>query len=289
MKKIIFLCFLGLLFIPLVSRAETTNIDIKDFYEGSKVGKKIVFVGDSTTQVADDMYNVLSISIPGAEIINRGSNGNTIVNYLNNVSVHGNGNSKVIADQADLYVFSYGINDIRCGVKSPCRNQKEIENDLKRAIDELLSKTNAFILLRVPNPFLSSDPTNTGWVQPLENANEYSKKLREIYLSFVDYNKRVDVIDIQSIVFGQNSLSNHSLMNDIVHPNSEGYEEIGKAIAARLNGGDSSPYYDHISSSKEQELIEMCRVNYKNAKTKEEREKWHDMANAIRAINTAFQ
>lgn len=210
-----------------------------DFYRKSKVGKKIVMVGDSTTGSAPAIYTRLGLYtqaggiLDGAVVSNRGLSGNTINNFVNNIS--GNPLSSVISDQADLYVFSYGINDIRAGLDSPGRSVAQITADLKTAIDALLTQTKGYILLRIPNPFLSSDPTNKGWVTPLANAQLYSDQLYQIYESFRGYSNRVDIIDIPSLVFGKKCLPSHPYMLDQLHPNDIGYTAMADEIARHIS------------------------------------------------------
>lgn len=288
MKKIslVIVCICIIFCVPLSGNGMGNSIN--DFYSSLKNGKKIDFVGDSTTQVAPAMYDQLSKLtdkngiIEGAIVNNRGTDGNTVKNFIENISLSGNGIEKVIGDNADLYVFSYGINDIRCGVNSPCRSVDQIKNDIKTAIDRLLKETNGYILLRIPNTFLSTDPTKTSWLTPLENSQEFSTQLRSIYKSFSGYSSRIDIIDIPSLVFGQKSLPTHPLMKDILHPNDDGYREIADAIAERISGKTTDEVAKQLSAEQANTLIEMCSNNYFQAVTDIDKETWHKMANELR-------
>lgn len=268
--------------------------NMQDFYLNSKDEKKIVFVGDSTTELATAMFEQLSKYtannglLKGATIVNRGTGGNTLQNFIANVSRNGIGIDQVIGDKANLYVFSYGINDIRCGSKSPCRTVDQIKSDMKTAIDRLLKETNAYILLRIPNTFLNADPANTGWITPLEKSQEYSTQLRNIYKSFSGYDSRVDVIDIQSLVFGQKTLPTHQLMEDLVHPNDDGYKLIADAVAERITGKTSDEITKQLSVEQANILIERCRTNYSQSTTQTDKEAWHKMADELRKASGQF-
>ncbi|MDM5223029.1 SGNH/GDSL hydrolase family protein [Peribacillus sp. NJ11] len=218
---------------------------IQNFYKGSKSGKKIVFVGDSTTDVAPALYNrfdTLYIGsgklLEGATYLNRGADGNTVRNFVINVGK--NPLNTVVADQADLYVLSYGINDIRVG-----GSVTQIRDDLKTVIDRMLNETSSYILLRIPNTFLTT--STASWVTPNELAEEYSSRLSEIYESFRGYSPRLDIIDIPNLVFGRKSLASHILMKDQLHPNDFGYRAIGDEIAEHISARkiDFSDFYDH--------------------------------------------
>lgn len=229
--------------------AEKATKTFEDFYLKPKVGKKIVFVGDSTTGSAPAIYTRLGIYtqtggiLEGATVVNKGLSGKTLNSFLTDTGTYGL--NTVIAEQANLYVFSYGINDIRAGVDSPGRTVAQITADLKTAIDRLLSETNAYILLRIPNPFLTKN-TGQGWVSPNENAQLYSDQLYQIYEGFRGYSNRVDVIDIPSLVFGKKSLESHPYMLDQLHPNDTGYTAIADEIASRISATNKNVYKDVV-------------------------------------------
>lgn len=225
--------------------ADITNIK-NGFYDKSKVGKKIVFVGDSTTDVATEMYSRLNeLSkvggiLEGATFVNRGSSGNTVDRFINNLAYNSNTITKVIEDQADLYVFCYGINDIRSGTDSPARSKDQIRADIKTTIDRLLTETNAYILLRTPNIFLTKEFAE--FVDDVSNCQKYTDILWEIYESFRGYNNRVDVLDIQSIVFGRKAVYQHQYMKDTLHPNDMGYKLIGEVVAEYISNVTRKDY-----------------------------------------------
>jgi len=218
-----------------ISQSGSTSSSIFDFYKQFKNGKKIIMVGDSTSEAAPAMYNRFSDYytkigglLEGATVINRGVSGGRLNQFINGTLTKYNINT-IIAEQADLYVLCYGINDIRMGA----RTFQQIKDDLKIAIDRLLSETSGYILLRTPNTFLTVDSKNH--ISPISKSQEYSDQLWEIYQSFKDYSARVDVIDIQSLIFGRKSLSSNPLMLDAIHPSDSGYNFIADIIAERVS------------------------------------------------------
>jgi lysophospholipase L1-like esterase len=220
--------------------AEKSQQTYNDFYFESK-NKKIVIVGDSTTGAAPALWDRINYYcnpgrlLEGVYAVNYGCSGNTLNNFINDIAANGQTLSKAIAEQARLYIISYGINDIRAGADSPGRNKAQITADLKTCIDRILNETGAYILLRTPNPFLSSDPGGYGWVSPLSNAQFYSDVLYEIYESFRGYDRRLDVIDIPSLVFGKKCLDVHPYMLNQLHPNDSGYMAIADELAEHIS------------------------------------------------------
>lgn len=200
--------------------------------------KKVTTIGDSTADpitgaqyIWSEMTSFYTGSgdvLEGITFTHRGANGNTLQNFLANTPA-GKGIEDVIADQADLYIFTYGINDVRLGATT----QQQLIDRLDTAVQRLLKETKGYILLRVPNSFLSDDPGNTGWLTPLSSAQAYTDLIWNAYMSFKGKYSRVDVLDMQSLVFGRtcNTLANSPLMADILHPSVEGYRRIGRAIA----------------------------------------------------------
>lgn len=227
-----------------ITSGDSVSESIFDFYKQSKSGKKIVMVGDSTTEAATAMYTRFSNYytkvgglLDGATIVNRGVGGGRLEQFVNGTLSKNNINT-VIADQAELYVFCYGINDIRTGI----RTFQQIKDDLKIAIDRMLNETSGYILLRIPNTFLSVD--SNGYITPISKSQEYSSQLWEIYHSFKDYSDRIDIIDTQSLVFGRKTMPSHHLMSEAVHPNDNGYQFTADIIAERISNYDDIIEYN---------------------------------------------
>jgi lysophospholipase L1-like esterase len=232
--------------------AEIANFET--FYKNPKTGKKIVIVGDSTSDINSapaldarlKLYTNTGGLLEGATIINRGDSGQTVQNFLlGGYSSNPNTNiAKTITDQGDLYVVSFGINDIRAGASSPGRSVAQITADLKTLINRLLNETKGYILMRTPNPFLT-DAGGFGWVSPNSNAQLYSDQLYQIYESFRGYDKRLDVIDIPTKVFGKESLFAHPLMLNQLHPNANGYRAIADEIATHISHSNKKFDFDN--------------------------------------------
>lgn len=250
---------------PLTSFASNdTNTSIKQFYGSSKSGKVIDFVGDSTTETAPAMYKriaeqyaVTGGALQGTTILNRGTNGNTLHNFVNDKAANDNSLSKVIIDNADLYIISYGINDIRRSSTTGATNPMQIKADLKIAIDRILAETKGNILLRTPNTLLSKNPADAILVSPIENAQLYSDQLWEIYNSFKGYSDRVDVLDIPNLIFGRKAMPQHLLMFDILHPNDAGYQAIADAIVDRITGGMAAGEWHYMAYTPKTFTIEL--------------------------------
>lgn len=229
-------------------------IDYNVFYKKPKKGKKIVMIGDSTTDVAPAMYKRFSDYytckggiLEGANILNRGANGSLLYDRVRgNYVVHGWTMESDIAQQGDLYIICYGINDIKTGL----RTKEQIREDLKTYIDNILTRTKANILLRIPNTFLSSEneeEAKKGWITPIEKAQEYSNQLWEIYESFRGYSNRLDIIDIPNLTIGRECKEYHPYMLDNVHGNDLFYIQVADEIAEWISGvkkRDFTDFYD---------------------------------------------
>lgn len=240
------------LLLPYSSSAEPAA-SIQKFYQIPKSGKLIDFVGDSTTEAADGLYDQLATIygapgglLEGAHIRNRGSSGNTLHHFVNQIASHGNTLDRVIQDQADLYIVSYGINDIR--ESSP----ELIQADLKIAVDRLLKETHGVVLLRIPNPFLSVNRWSYIQLDKIEEkAQLYSDQLWNVYQSFRNYDPRVDILDIPSLVFGRQVRPEHPFMQDTIHPNEAGYRAIADVVARKISGQRVETNPEVVKSSSE--------------------------------------
>ncbi|NHN29065.1 SGNH/GDSL hydrolase family protein [Paenibacillus agricola] len=222
--------------------ANDTSTTIHQFYDNPKSGKIIDFVGDSTTESASGLYARISQQyaapggpLEGVTVNNRGTNGDTLHNFVSNRSTNYNTLDTVIQDHADLYVLSYGINDIRRG-PAQGSSPNQIRADLQKAVDRILNETTGHILLRIPNTFLTKNPLKSEQISPIENAQSYSDQLWNVYQSFEGYSERVDIIDIPSLIFGRVAMPEHRFMQDALHPNSMGYRAIADVIVDRITG-----------------------------------------------------
>lgn len=199
------------------------EVDIKNFYKQPKNGKKIVLAGDSTTNSGGmiDLRLKKHEELENCTIVNKGINGFTLSKLIDGtgvITLDG-----LINEKADLYVFCYGINDFNINTSLTVSDFYEL---MKIAIDRLLNETNSYILLRIPNTTLTGQA----------NAQINTNNLYEAYNMFKDYNKRVDILDIQSLVFGRECKAEHLLMADALHPNEYGYNSIADEIVFRICG-----------------------------------------------------
>ena len=201
--------------------------------------KKICFIGDSTTDgkagVAQFLYECLNRyhinsgdNLDGVTMVDKGSSGNTCYNFIRDENGE-KGIKACVDEQADLYVFCYGINDVRLGTTT----KEQLKEYISTAIERLLAETNAYILLRIPNSLLSDDPSGNNWIQPLSKSQEYTDIMWEAYMELKNKWARVDIIDMQSLIFGRTvkNKADNPYMNDNLHPNSDGMYRIARCIA----------------------------------------------------------
>ena len=214
---------------------ETKIAGIKGWRQPNQ-NKKIVLVGDSTTEMMPFIYSQLEnfhinsgdllSGITSDNIVNKGSNGNKLSNFITD-EISSKGIKSVIDEQADLYVFCYGINDVREG---ECTKEQLISM-IDIAITRILKETNAYVLLRTPNTLASDSPD--GSIIPSNAGQQYSDLMWEAYESFRGKYARTDVIDMQSLIFGRTSLPvlNNPFLADSLHPNQNGQKYIADEIA----------------------------------------------------------
>ena len=225
--------------------------------------KKICFIGDSTTdgpagaaQYLYECFNKYHLNsgdnLEGVTIVDKGSSGNTCYNFINNKPAE-KGIDACISEQADLYVFCYGLNDVRLGATT----KEQLKSYISTAVERLLTETNAYILLRIPNSLLADDPTNANYIQPLSNSQLYTDIMWEAYMELKHKWERVDVIDMQTLIFGRTVLNkaDNPYMGDSLHPNKEGFYRIARCIAD----------YIGITPKLRTDLFELARSNNSNS------------------------
>jgi len=200
---------------------------------GGVAGKTICFVGDSTTSNATALFDQLDGKFSAEDeplhgvgpLLNFGENGASIYAFLANQVVHGI--AATIAAHADLYVISYGINDVRLGNT----NEDQLAAMLTDAVNKIRAAVpTADIVLRMPNSLLSQDINGYHYVSPNSSAQAYSTLLREAYLRLADQWPNVVVLDTQQLVFGTESLPTSLFMADQLHPSAVGYIMLADAL-----------------------------------------------------------
>jgi hypothetical protein len=210
-----------------------TSTDVGRLIAGTNIpqGTIISSVTNATTVVlsaaATGTGSSLSFYV-GRRIIAGGSNGLSLTTWFANPSgsYPFNRNALVTANP-DLIVYSWLLNDVRLGAlgTTVATIVPAAIALLKSLIDwTQINLPNADILLRMPNPMLTSDVSSLHLVtdgtntNPAGQAQIYSTALREAYLYFKGYAPGVDVIDIQARVFGSQCMATHPLMTDQLHP-----------------------------------------------------------------------
>jgi len=218
----------------------------------------LVLQGDSTTDYATsasaitDYLRAMAIQ-PGeplsgmqaSNIVALGYNGMALQVWLDDTSKL----AALVSAQPDLIVASWLINDVRLGL---C-DWETARSRLISYIDTVTAAIpNVEILLRVPNPLLTSNVGGLNFVQgadgsinPVGAAQAYSTLIRTVYLSISDVYENVSVWDAQAEIFGTVSRATNPIMADQLHPtprgsNSNGvpinggYVEIAKGMANRI-------------------------------------------------------
>lgn len=198
--------------------------DLPNWKSGSLSGKKMAWVGDSTTESLETVSqnlnylvnNYMSAGGPlgGVTLQWFGSNGNTLSNFIAD-SPDGDGINDVIAANPDLIVLSYGINDVRLGATT----EAQLITLLKSAVTQLLDELpTCDIILRMPNSFLTTDVSSLGYVVPNASAQTYSDRIRNAYRSLRNKWPNVVLYDSQTSRFPETCPATFSNMADQVHP-----------------------------------------------------------------------
>lgn len=222
---------------------QNTDPRLSRWFANGVVGKKICFVGDSTTSNAtmlfkelNDFYTKEGEALYGVRsILNFGENGASLPYFLSDGVAHGL--TATIAEQADLYVISYGINDVRLGETT----ESQLVNRLTSTVNSIRAGVpNADIVLRMPNSLLSADINGYGFVRPNNNAQTYSTLLRNAYKRLENQWDNVVVLDTQDRVFGFVSAPSSINMVDQLHPSSEGYVLLAGLLVDLI--GQKQPY-----------------------------------------------
>jgi len=195
-------------------------------------GKKgtIVFLGDSTTEVNShtngypNHVDLLRIYLEGkygvnnVNVINSGVSGNTIQKMWSR------GYVDVCKHKPDLVVICSGLNDATA--------EKNISNELfeecyKGIIEEVLSTTDADIILRTSNKTVFHNDVNT------RLKNELNPIIRSLANAY-----NIGYIDIYSYweYLVENGITIDTIHNDSYHPNEIGHEYIYEYMLPMFDG-----------------------------------------------------
>ena len=145
----------------------------------------------------------------------------------------------LIAEAPDLIVASWLINDVRLGTTTLIQAIGLLRQYIAWVQTNL---TTTDILLRIPNPMLTTNTgglnyvqTSGGTINPAGLAQTYSDLIRAAYLTVASEFDRVGVIDIPAELFGTRCRATHPLMVDQLHPSpTVGYPAIADRLAGRI-------------------------------------------------------
>lgn len=204
------------------------EVALSKWFNGGVFGKKICMVGDSTTAQLPatwlDEYTKPGGPLEGCTAAYLGYNGATTAVILTHIA-------DIVAAAADLYVVSAGINDVRTGGVSA----SVLSSRIVQLIDPIRAGVpGTSIILRMPNPFLTTDVGGAGYVVPNASAQDYSAIMRDAYRSLVGYWPDAWLLDTQNRVFGETSLASSSMMSDQIHPSGTGYSAVAVELVADI-------------------------------------------------------
>lgn len=224
--------------------------DLKSKLANTPTTTKMVFVGDSTSDIASNAvilpdkvkeYTSKGDLIAGFDVTNNmpnfGANGNTLEGFLANTP-SGRGIDTLISYAPDGIIFSYGINSVRQNVYGYGDTAvAAYKAKLIEAVNKMLKGIPGVnIVLRMPNSFLTE---GTGVVQGnyaslAEAAQAQSDIIYKAWKSLENYwDKRVQLWNSQDEIFGRTSMpTNEGMMSDQLHPSGQGY---GYIVAGVIN------------------------------------------------------
>ena len=221
--------------------ANTSYLD--KWFAGGIRGKKIVMVGDSTTDFANGLTRALNYytrrgrELAGAAFLNYGVNGQTLATWQADTTGR-YGATSTIAQNADLYVLCYGPNDVRLGAMS----EDTLVTNLSTAVDSLRANGTSTVVLRTPATFTTTDTGTLGFVSPNSSAQAYSTLLRNAYTR-VAAAKGCALLDTQALVFGLTSMpdTQSPFMLNQIHPNDAGNTAVARELVRLIGVPASTP------------------------------------------------
>lgn len=209
---------------------------LEKWFAGGVRGKKVVLVGDSTTDYAYGLTRAMNYytrrgrELAGVAFLNYGVNGQTLASWQADTTGR-YGATSTAAQNADLYVLCYGVNDVRLGAMS----EDTLTANLSSAVDSLRANGTSTVLLRVPATFTATDTGALGFVSPNSSAQAYSTLLRNAYIRTA-IAKGCALLDSQALVFGLTSQpdTNSPYMLNQLHPNDAGNTAIARELVKMI-------------------------------------------------------
>ncbi len=234
---------------PKLSEFRTTTIDhlerIKALFISSPQTVTVAWCGDSTSDLASNAISIVnnwngyanSLGEPiygfnPDSLLDFGVSGRKLSRWNSN-HADAAGFNQLVAANPDAIIFSHGINDAR--INASTANQ--IKQMLVIAIDDLVvSLPNTDIIMRVPNCFLTTDPTGANYVS-LTNpsgtityyatlaiaAQAQTDSLYKAYTeAFAENTSRWDHVELfnaQDLIFGRICPATDPVLHgDQIHP-----------------------------------------------------------------------
>jgi lysophospholipase L1-like esterase len=185
---------------------------------------------------------------------NLGNNGSTLAGWVGGIASGSSGTAittrgnpwAVVNTNPNLISVKLGTNDMGLNsARATSGSEATFRDNFEKLINFYLLKTNASILLVLPQPFVPESFSNTvSWA----NANEaatLSARMRTLYLEWVGRDPRVTVYDSHKDLFGLriddkaadalDPVTNAPLMSDSLHPTDLGFRRVAQRLARKMN------------------------------------------------------
>lgn len=207
-----------------------------------EVVPRVIFVGDSTTSEASQLFVTLMNAgdiANSMDIRNHGNNGATIQDVQNNQNGVIFPLASTIAAAPDIVVMSLGINNVRTGSVTTAQLIALLQGfiiALKAALPDVI------IILREPNSITADGSTYvtlTGQFAGLTRAQAgqaATDMLHDAYLALRSFAGVSDLFETQADIFGRASLplAQMPLMTDELHPNGRGRMLVARKAATSI-------------------------------------------------------
>lgn len=179
---------------------------------------RMCFDGDSTTQVAGQMWTTITDQLvrpggewAGATVLNNGSNGQTIEGRMSTDM------NTIYSFNPNVTISCWLINDVRLGARdlSQCTANLNTYRGLLRTNVPLSD-----VVMWGPNAMQKNDPQGYGYVVPLASAQAYTDIMRNAYANMT-LGANTASLQKQDAT-GSVCIDNSIYMQDILHPSNTG-------------------------------------------------------------------